>query len=165
MNEIEKIKDITNRYIVLRMFYHNPYHRTFSLGEACFKFALKRFTTLGLLRPRHGRLQTVIHIYRRLSYYHDQRILRAEAQSRMWVPTPDTRSNRSTKTCTYAVPCEHHRFYQTTVSPSRRSTSFHRLSWSSRHSTTQPTTLRSWLSQWARHTRSAFTPRTSHPRS
>ncbi|CAG7562670.1 unnamed protein product [Fusarium equiseti] len=47
MNEIGNIKNTINPYIVLRMFYHNPHHNTFSLGEACFKFALKRFTTLG----------------------------------------------------------------------------------------------------------------------
>ncbi|RFN50664.1 hypothetical protein FIE12Z_5048 [Fusarium flagelliforme] len=55
MNDIGNIKNTINRYIVLRMFYHNPHHSTFSLGEACFKFAPKKSTTLGnckILNPK-----------------------------------------------------------------------------------------------------------------
>ncbi|KAJ4127143.1 hypothetical protein NW768_008770 [Fusarium equiseti] len=64
MKEIEKIKDTTNRYIILRMFYHNPHHTTFSLdGEAAqvyFKFRSEELYRAWVTVGKNERLQSFL---------------------------------------------------------------------------------------------------------
>ena len=64
MNEIEKIKDTTNRYIILRMFYHNPHHTSFSLdgedAQAYFKFRSEELYRAWVTVGKNARLQSFL---------------------------------------------------------------------------------------------------------
>ena len=63
INEVDKIKNTMYRYIVLRMFYHNPHHSTFSLRKApgdYFKFRYEEIYRAWILAGSNGALRTFL---------------------------------------------------------------------------------------------------------